>query len=159
MAQYRFLTTWALAAPIEDVWPAIYETERWPEWWQGVKVAERMQGGDDPGDGVGSVHRYVWRSRLPYDIEFRMRTTRVESPYVLEGEADGNLRGSGRWRLWEGAGATAVTYEWEVETTIAWMNAIAPIGRPVFHWSHDVVMRNCGRGLAQLLGVPLLFCD
>ena len=156
MARYRFLTTWALAAPIEDVWKAVYETERWPEWWRGVKVAERLRDGDDPGDGVGSIHRYVWRSRLPYDIEFTMRTTRVEAPYALEGEADGDLRGTGRWRLWQGAGATAVTYEWEVESTIVWMNTIAPIGRPVFHWSHDVVMQNGGRGLAALLGVPLL---
>jgi Polyketide cyclase / dehydrase and lipid transport len=158
MARYRFLTTWALDAPVEDVWQAIYETERWPEWWRGVKVAEQLRRGQGPDDGVGSVHRYVWRSRLPYDIEFRMTTTRVERPHLLEGEADGNLRGRGRWRLWSGRG-TAVTYEWDVETTIPWMNLVAPIGRPVFHWSHDVVMRNGGRGLAELLGVALLVCD
>jgi hypothetical protein len=157
MARYSFLSTWALDAPIEDVWEAIYETERWPEWWRGVKVAEQLEG--VPGDGVGSVHRYVWRSRLPYDIEFRMRTTRVERPFVLEGKADGQLRGSGCWRLWAGGGPTAVTYEWNVETTIPWMNAIAPIGRPVFHWSHDHVMRNGGRGIARLLGARLLLCD
>jgi uncharacterized protein YndB with AHSA1/START domain len=156
MARYAFLTTWALEAPVEDVWQAIHDTERWPEWWPGVKVAERLRGGAGPGDGVGSVHRYVWRSRLPYDIEFRIETTRVERPYLLEGEADGGLRGRGRWRLWQGTGATAVTYEWRVETTIPWMNAVAPLGRPVFHWSHDHVMRNGGRGLARLLGVPLL---
>jgi uncharacterized protein YndB with AHSA1/START domain len=156
MARYSFLTTWALVAPIDDVWQAIHATERWPEWWPGVKAAERLRGGAGPDDGVGSVHRYVWRSRLPYDLEFRMETTRVERPHLLEGEADGNLRGTGRWRLWEGGGATAVTYEWRVETTIPWMNAIAPVGRPVFHWSHDHVMRNGGRGLAALLGVPLL---
>ena len=158
MARYRFLTTWALEAPVEDVWQAIYETERWPEWWRGVKVAEQLRGGQGPDDGVGSIHRYVWRSLLPYDIEFSMTTTRVERPYLLEGEADGNLRGRGRWRLWSGQG-TAVTYEWDVETTIPWMNLIAPIGRPVFHWSHDVVMRNGGHGLAARLGVPLLVCD
>ncbi len=156
MARYSFLSTWAVDAPVEPVWQAIYETERWPDWWRGVKVAERLDGGD--GDGIGSVHRYVWRSRLPYDIEFRMRTTRVEQPHLIEAAADGNLRGTGRWRLWEGTG-TAVTYEWEVETTIPWMNALAPIGRPIFHWSHDVVMRNGGRGLAQRLGARLLICD
>ncbi len=156
MARYSFLTTWALAAPVQDVWDVIYDTERWPAWWRGVKVAEQLEAGDGNGDGVGSVHRYVWRSRLPYDIEFRMRTTRVEAPHLLEGDANGNLRGTGRWRLWEGDGATAVTYEWDVETTIAWMNAVAPVGRPVFHWSHDVVMRQGGEGLARLLGVPLL---
>jgi len=156
MARYSFLTTWALGAPVDEVWQAIHDTERWPEWWRGVKSAERLRGGAGPDDGVGSVHRYVWRSRLPYDIEFRMETTRVARPFLLEGEADGNLRGTGRWRLWESDGATAVTYEWRVETTIPWMNALAPVGRPVFHWSHDHVMRNGGRGLAELLGVPLL---
>ena len=154
MARYSFLTTWALAAAIDDVWEAIHDTRSWPSWWRGVRVAEQLDSGD--GNGVGSLYRYVWRSRLPYDIEFRMRTLRVEAPYLLEGAADGNLRGTGRWRLWEGAGATAVTYEWDVETTIPWMNAMAPVGRPIFHWSHDVVMRNGGEGLARLLGVELL---
>ena len=159
MARYSFLTTWALAAPIEAVWGAIYDTESWPSWWRGVRVAEQLHAGDGNGDGVGSVHRYVWRSKLPYDIEFRMRTARVEEPYVLEGESDGDLRGTGLWRLWDGPGATAVTYEWNVETTIPWMNAVAPVGRPIFHWSHNVVMRNGGRGLAERLGARLLLCD
>ena len=158
MARYSFLSTWAVEAPVDAVWDAVYETERWPEWWQGVKVVDRLIGGDE--EGVGSVHRYVWRSRLPYDIEFRMRTTRVVRPHLLEGASEGNLRGTGRWRLWEGAAkSTAITYEWDVETTISWMNVVAPIGRPVFHWSHDLVMRNGARGLARLLGVPLLLCD
>ena len=155
--RYSFLTTWVVGAPIREVWAAIYESERWPDWWRGVKVAEQIDGGNG-GDGVGSVHRYVWRSKLPYDIEFTMRTTRVEAPLLLEGEADGNLRGVGRWRLFEGQG-TAVTYEWNVETTIPWMNLVAPVGRPVFHWSHDVVMRRGGEGLARLLDAPLLVCD
>ena len=156
MARYAFLTTWAVEAPVDEVWDAIYETERWPEWWRGVRIAEQLHGGT--GNGVGSVHRYVWRSRLPYDIEFLVRTTRVEPPHLLEGQADGDLRGTGRWRLWEGGG-TAITYEWEVETTIPWMNAIAVLGRPVFRWSHNVVMRNGGRGLARRLGATLLICE
>ena len=37
MTSYSFLTTWILDAPREAVWDAIYEIERWPDWWRGVK--------------------------------------------------------------------------------------------------------------------------
>ena len=152
-ASYRFLTTWVLDAPAEDVWDALHAVEKWPEWWKGVEVVEKLAAGDDRG--IGSVYRHRWRSRLPYTVGFDIRTTRVERPRVLEGEATGELEGIGRWRLYEGEG-TAVTYEWRVRTTPAWMNALAPVGRPVFVWSHNVVMRWGGEGLAHLLGVRLL---
>jgi hypothetical protein len=42
---------------------------------------------------------------------------------------------------------TAVTYEWNVRTTKAWMNALAPVARPVFAFNHDYVMRRGGEGL------------
>src|SRR5690606_1012390 len=100
--------------------------------------------------------RYVWRSTIPYPVEFEIETTRVERPHLLEGAATGTLRGTGRWRFFEGDRVTAVLYEWNVATTKRWMNALAPIGRPVFRWNHDRVMRAGGRGLARLLDVPLL---
>ena len=152
-ASYRFLTTWVLDAPRDAVWEAIYSVERWPEWWRGVEVVEKLDGGDE--NGIGSVYRHRWRSRLPYTVAFEMRTTRIERPLLLEGEARGELEGVGCWRFYEGE-TTAVTYEWRVRTTRAWMNALAPIGRPVFVWSHNVVMRWGGESLADLLGARLL---
>ncbi len=84
-----------------------------------------------------------------------MRTMRIERPLVLEGQARGELEGVGRWRFYEGE-TTAVTYEWRVRTTRAWMNALAPIAGPIFRWNHDWVMRQGGRGLARRLGAQLL---
>jgi Polyketide cyclase / dehydrase and lipid transport len=155
--EYRFLTTWLLGAPRERVWDAIYDSERWPHWWKGVMEAEKLEEGDE--DGVGQFGRYVWRARLPYRVEFFIRTTRVERPQMLEGDATGELAGIGRWRLFEQDGMTAVIYEWNVRTTRAWMNLLAPVGRPAFQWNHDYVMRNGGRGLAKLLGAPLIALD
>jgi hypothetical protein len=152
-AAYRFLTTWVLDAPREEVWEVLYEIERWPEWWRGVEVVEKLEHGDD--EGIGSLYRHRWRSVLPYTVRFDMRTTRIDRPLVLEGEARGELAGRGCWRLYEGE-ATAVTYEWDVRTTRPWMNLLAPIGRPVFVWSHDVVMRWGGESLAERLGARLL---
>jgi uncharacterized protein YndB with AHSA1/START domain len=154
MTEYRFLTTWCLEAPIEPVWEAIYDSERWPEWWRGVESVVEIAPGDD--DGVGQVARYVWKSRLPYELEFEVVTTRVDRPHLLEGEASGELAGTGRWRLFEADGTTAVLYEWNVRTTRAWMNLMAPIARPVFAWNHDWVMRNGGQGLARRLGARLI---
>lgn len=160
MSGYAFLTTWCLEAPREPIWDAIWDSERWPEWWRGVVAAQKLTSGDETG--VGQVGRYTWRSRLPYDLEFEMTTTKVAKPHLLEGQAHGELTGVGRWRLFEEDGdspTTAVVYEWNVTTTKPWMNLLAPIARPLFEWNHDWVMRNGGHGLAELLGCRLLAAD
>jgi uncharacterized protein YndB with AHSA1/START domain len=157
VAEYRFLTTWLLEAERERVWEAIYDSERWPEWWKGVLEAEELEEGDE--SGVGRYGRYIWKSKLPYRLEFFVRTTKVEKPHLLEGDAEGELAGVGRWRLFEQDGATAVLYEWSVHTTRAWMNLLTPIARPIFAVNHDYVMRNGGVGIAELLGVSLLAID
>src|SRR5262245_21602252 len=157
MAQYRFLTTWLLEADRERVWEAIYESERWPEWWHGVLEAERLEEGDE--EGVGQFGRYVWKSKRAYRLEFFVRTTKVRRPNLLEGDASGERAGTGRWRLFEQGGITAVLYEWEVRTTRSWMNLLSPLARPIFVVNHDHVMRNGGKGIAQLLGARGLALD
>ncbi len=153
MAGYRFLTTWILAAAREPVWDAIYEIERWPSWWRGVRQVQKLEDGD--GDGVGSLYRHEWRSVIPYPVRFETRITKIELPHLIEAEADGELAGRGRWRFF-GDRETAVTYEWDVRTTRAWMNLAAPVARPIFRWNHNVVMHQGGEGLASLLGATLL---
>jgi hypothetical protein len=154
MAEYEFLTTWLLDTPREPAWDVLQDTVRWPEWWRGVVRVDEHDPGDQ--DGVGSRYAIEWRSRLPYPLEFEFHVERVEAPALMEGKAFGELEGTGRWRLFEQDGATAVLYEWRVHTTKAWMNALAPIARPVFAYNHDVVMGWGGEGLARRLGARLL---
>jgi uncharacterized protein YndB with AHSA1/START domain len=155
MADYSFLTTWLLESPREPVFEAIYDQARWPQWWHGVEEAEELKPGHND-NGVGTVARMVWKSLLPYRVGFEVTTTRVERPHLLEGDAVGELTGVGRWRLYEQQGITAVLYEWNVHTTRAWMNLLAPLARPVFEWNHDWVMARGGEGIAELLGCRLL---
>jgi hypothetical protein len=98
---------------------------------------------------VGKVFTISWRSFLPYDLTFVTTVTRVEQPHLMEGRAEGELTGLGRWRLFDHDGVTAVTYEWNVRTTKAWMNVLAPLARPVFEFNHDYVMRRGGEGLKE----------
>ena len=153
MAEYRFLTTWLLA-PREETWEVIQDTVAWPEWWRGVVRVEELDPGDE--ERVGSRYLIEWRSRLPYPVEFEFTVERVERPRLMEGRAVGELAGTGRWRLFEQDGVTAVTYEWNVATTKRWMNLLAPVARPVFAWNHDWVMARGGEGLARRLGARLV---
>jgi uncharacterized protein YndB with AHSA1/START domain len=150
MAQYSFVTEWRIESPIADVWTAILDSLRWPEWWKGVRRVVELAPGDERG--LGNIRRYTFRSALPYDLMFDMRLTQIEPPHVLIGTASGELQGEGRWRLTEaGPNATHVRYEWDVRTTQAWMNLLAPLARPVFAWNHDRIMRWGEEGLSRYL--------
>ena len=130
--------------------------ETWPQWWRGVDGG-RSKLAAATRTASGALGRYSWRSKLPYDLVFDDHHPGRKPPYLLEGEASGELAGTGRWRLFEQDGSkpvTAVLYEWNVHTTKPWMNAIAPLAAPVFAWNHDWVMRNGGTGLAEAPRLP-----
>ncbi|MBA3261533.1 MAG: polyketide cyclase [Thermoleophilaceae bacterium] len=154
MSQYRFLTTWLLEASRGSAWEVLQDPLRWPEWWRGVERVSEVAAGDDRR--LGSRYRIAWRSRIPYELQFDFTVRHVEAPRVMEGDATGELEGTGRWRLFEENGVTAVVYDWRVRSTKRWMNLLAPLARPVFEYNHDVVMRWGGEGLARRLGTELL---
>lgn len=151
---YKFLTVWRLRAPLARVWDALRETQNWPRWWSGVLDVQRLEDGDP--EGVGQVDRYVWKSQLPYTLAFAMRTTFVERHRSIEGWAEGELTGTGRWDFSEHDGVTTVAYHWHVQTSKAWMNLLEPALRPLFVWNHDWVMGSGGEGLARLLEAELV---
>ena len=138
MAQYEFVSLWKFNAPQQQVWDLIFHAEEWPNWWRGVEKVEQLKAGD--ANHVGAVHRYTWKSKLPYRLVFQMETTRVAPVSLIEGRAIGELQGLGRWQLSHDGEVTTVRYDWKVETTKCWMNYLAPIARPLFSWNHNVVM-------------------
>jgi hypothetical protein len=75
---------------------------------------------------------------------------------LLEAQASGELVGTGLWQLRGNVTTTTVQYDWNVRTTRAWMDLLAPVARPAFAWNHASVMRQGGEDLAAYLGVRLL---
>lgn len=150
MANYRFVTIWQLRAPIQDVWQAIYESDKWPSWWKGVLSVSPVEGKSE------NLRRYVWKSLMPYELAFDTEPRRMEAPRYLEAKATGELEGTGVWELSENAGVTTVKYTWDVRTTRLWMNLLAPLARAAFAWNHDYVMKHGAEGLAKLLKAELL---
>lgn len=150
MSDYQFVSVWNLDAPVEKVWDAIHEADKWPEWWRGVLKSVELKKGD--GDGVGSVRRTTWKSALPYKLEFDSEIVRLERHRLIEARAFGELDGVGLWQFFpESDTATRVQYDWTVKTTKAWMNVLAPVARPFFRWNHDVIMRWGEEGLRKHL--------
>jgi len=97
MREYRFSTVWCIEAPVHDVWDAIHDSARWPEWWKSVERVVELDSGD--GDGLGAVVRYIWKGVLPYRVVLDMRITRIEPLKTLEGVASGMVEGIGRWHF------------------------------------------------------------
>lgn len=154
MRAYAFVTIWRVNAPIESVWNEIYHSTEWPTWWRGVESVIEVRKGDE--NGIGSIYRFTWKSKLPYRLSFEMQTIRIEPPLLLEGIAIGELEGRGLWQLSSEGSETVVRYDWKVQTTKRWMNLFAPIARSVFEWNHNVVMSWGAKGLEKRLGVNVL---
>lgn len=51
MAQFFLTTTWLVEAPLEKVWEAIYQSERWPSWWRYVVRVQESVRGENGGLG------------------------------------------------------------------------------------------------------------
>jgi hypothetical protein len=154
MADYHYVSTWQLQAPIEQVWAAISDLEHLPAWYAGLREVQQLAPGD--AQGVGTQVRYVIKGRLPLRLAVEATVTRVAAPRELELRADGELAGTGRWSLDQQDGITTARYTWDVRTTRPWMNLVAPLARPLFTWNSKGVMLQAGKGLARFLGVPLV---
>ena len=152
--RYRFHTLWVVDAPLRRVWTTILHSRRWPEWWPGVLNVTLVRPGS--ADGINDVRRYVWRSRLPYTLEFDVRVVRIEPMARIEGLASGELSGVGVWRFATGDEGTRVEYFWDVRTEPVWMRVLSPLAKPLIRWNHDAIMHAGGEGLARHLGAPLL---
>lgn len=154
MAEYRLLTIWRIEAPLEEVYAAIHDSLRWPDWWPGVRKVEQAAAGD--ADGTNSVWRYSWQGQLPYRLEFEVRATHIENLVAIEGTSRGDLEGVGRWHFSRQGAVSIVRCEWHVRSTRWWMNLIAPVARSMFIRNHALVMEQGGEGLARLLRSPLV---
>jgi carbon monoxide dehydrogenase subunit G len=157
MADYHYVSTWQLQAPIQQVWAALNDLEHLPVWYRGVQQVQELAPGD--AQGVGRRVRYVIKGRLPLRLAFEATTTRSLPPQDQELQAEGELAGTGRWSLDQHGQVTTVRYHWDVHTTRPWMNLLAPLARPIFTWNSQGVMVQAGQGLALFLGVPLVAAE
>ena len=151
MPAYVFRDEWHVAAAPATVSDAVRDVEGWPGWWPSVQSVTRV-GSTDAG---GEVWRFVFRTRLPYRMEFDARVLK-DHPNGVRTTVTGRVEGEGRWEVTEVEGGAAVGFDWEVRPRLAWMRLLSPLARPLFVWNHAALMREGGEALAARLGARLL---
>lgn len=154
MTPYRFLTTFAIAAPQRDVFHALAHLERWASEWSEIRTVAVLDGGQASGRDRSVA--LILRAPTGYVMAVHLTTARIESPTRIDVVADGDVVGRGSWQLREESGVTTGTYLWEVATTKRWMNWLAPVARRFFEWNHDRAMHHGMQALARHLRSELL---
>lgn len=145
--EYFFVDRWFIPHPREAVWPRVVNAPDYPNWWG--EVYDRVTPLNDlPPDRVGARSDVLAHGRLPYRIRFIAEVTEVVPPRKLALRADGDLTGTGVWRLEECGGATAVSFEWRVRADKPLIRIFSPVVKPLFAWNHRWTMK---RGEAALL--------
>lgn len=152
--QYSFTSIWKLKASLEDIWYAIYYSEDWPYWWKDFVSVTEIEKGDE--QSIGSIRIYKLKSPFVYTLSFSLLLTRRKDFQYLEGQAGGELQGTGAWKFEESEGVTTVTCHWQVATNIGWMNKFAFLLKPLFKYNHSLVMKRGAKYLADKLKAELI---
>ena len=132
--KYSFHTEWVIKAPLKEVWDAIYASLEWPHWWKGVNKVKEINAGDE--NGIGSIRIYTLSSPMAYTLSFQLAVTEHIPQQKLKGISSGELEGTGTWLFKEEQGITTAICQWEVATTIAWMNMFSFLLAPIFTYNH-----------------------
>lgn len=148
-SHFDLVTHWRIHAHAERVWAVLTDPATWPCWWPYVRAVHTVREGR--ADGVGSVRRIDWATRLPYRIVIEVEALESVRPERLRARSRGQLDGEGIWLLHAGDGFTDVTYVWRVRLVKRWMRWLAPMLAPVFRWNHEGVMRAGEAGLERHL--------
>ena len=141
--RYHFVSHWSVDAPRDAVYVAIYEVTAYPAWWPEVKEARKLD------------EQHLWmrtRSILPYDLAFELERTVAEPQAgILEARLTGDLEGVIRWSIDRVDDGCLITFDEQVTTNKAALNALAPIARPAFVANHALMMAHGQAGLRTFL--------
>jgi quercetin dioxygenase-like cupin family protein/uncharacterized protein YndB with AHSA1/START domain len=142
--EYVFVDEWDVAAPRESVFAAIADARSYPTWWKPVYLEVVSEG--EPA--VGKESRQHFKGRLPYHLRTRSRITRLEPPYAIGAEVNGDLRGTGLWTLTENEdGTTHVRFDWHVHADRLLLRLLTPVLRRALRWNHEWAIARAREGL------------
>ena len=142
-AFYKFRSEWHVEHPALEAFDALADIEGYPAWWPEIKEVESID------ETQVDVHI---RAALPYSLRVRLhKEIEDRQALVLRTGLSGDLEGWSSWSITTLGTASTLRFDEEVVTTKPFMNALAPIARPIFSLNHSIMMRHGQRGLRRLL--------
>ena len=110
------------------VFDVLADGHTYPEWWKPVYIGVKTE---------GEYTLQHFKGRLPTTCTRAPRRSNRDRPYRLQGETDGDLRGTGIWTLSANANGTHVRFDWHVHADRRLLKLLTPILRPALRWNHN----------------------
>lgn len=154
LARYRFRTTFTTSASPEDAFRTIVAPELWLDAWSDALEVDRQQAGGP--EGTGSVFTATVRGPAGYVLSAEVTTTESSAPHHAQMRLTGDLDGTATWTIRSTDVGTDVTLILDVEATRPWMRAASRVARPLFEWSHRIVVRHAVEAATQRIDARLL---
>lgn len=148
-AEYRFLDTWLVPAPVQDVYDVLGDVLAYPSWWGDVYLEAD---GDAGPPRPGMRNRVVARGFLPYRLRFTFECVEAEPPHRLVSVATGDFEGSAAWRFAPAGHVTQAVLDWRPRVEKPVVRALTPVLRPLFRANHNWTMRRGQRAIVPYIG-------
>ncbi len=144
MIHYSFTTSFVINSSLPAVWKTLLDFPQWKSWWPGVKSLSVSAKKLSP-----ILHL---RIGFPfYSLALNLQITHIDTKKVIAFTTSGDLIGNGMFILNTKGESTEVIFDWNVATPKLWMNIVGALAKPIFEFSHNVVMRWFVEGLAKQL--------
>jgi hypothetical protein len=147
-AQYRFVDTWSVPAPIDAVYDIVGDTLRYPEWWGASFLSVE---GDEGPPRPGRRASVVARGFLPYKIRWGAVVREADPPNGFTIDLSGDFEGWGRWILTHAGDVTRAELDWRPEVNKPLIRYLTPVLRPIFAKNHYWAMDRGQEGILRLI--------
>lgn len=139
-APFLFDRSFELDVTPEEMWRALSQTDRYPDWWSWLRTFE------SGGLSEGTVANCVIQAPLPYSLRLAIGVERVVPNELIDTTVRGDLEGPARLELAASPGGCTARMVWTLELRDTVLRSFAMVARPAMVWAHDRIVES---GLRQ----------
>lgn len=137
---FEFRTVWRVAGNCAEVAAVLADARERTRWWPAVYLGARgIEFG--PSGGVGALYELHTKGWLPYTLRWTLTQTEQPSATGFAISAEGDLQGTGRWRLVQDGPEVEISHTWKVNLAKRGLHRLAPLLKPIFAANHRWAMR------------------